>query len=276
MRRYYINPGTGSSAQYKDTAMPRSVLPVFFTLLLLTSCGKQEDAAPDGLDAQRLLDRAETFVNSVKSMYYTMVYSVQPAGRPDTTNSIYEVLLEPLPGDPYGYRLFARSLSGYHALYDGHTALLGVPDSVMTVYGPEQNPAQRLDRSFAGNARITYVHGKTMFDGVRGSRNIENMDVEKVKWRDGHVYRLRIHFGKRPPMMGGTLEIMFRSPDYLPVRVAETLNIDQDGQTQTQYYAAELTRIELNRPVADGQFTRAALPAETKYVDAPDPVATAP
>lgn len=245
--------------------MRYSIATSLIVLLLLGACSKHERPAKAALSAQQVLDRSEKMMKALKSMHYTMIYSTSVVESKDTTNSIYDILLEPLPQDPFGYRIFAQSMSGYHAVYDGDTAIVGVPASGMKIYPPSQKPAERLDHSFAGNTRISYVHGKTIFDGVRGSSNIKGMDVEDIRWNDAAASRLRIHFGERPPMMGGTLEIIFRTRDYFPVRVSETLRIQQGDKTRTQYFAAELTGITLNLQIAPGQFTRAALPANVQY-----------
>jgi hypothetical protein len=217
-------------------------------------------------EVEALLKRAEKTLAGMSDFRYNVLYSFKPANTEDTTHNIYTVLLRRAPETDLGYKVFARNYGGYHVLYDGSEAFAGDPSSKkMTRIGAENNPADWVRKSFVGKSLIGMHHGSAIPSRIQESQNILSVNIETTEWEGAPAHMLRMTFGARPPITGGTLDIVFRDSDALPVSVKETLQLEIDGEKQTQVMNVSYIEIDLAPDFPDGQFTRDALPEAVTF-----------
>jgi hypothetical protein len=65
---------------------------------------------------------------------------------------------------------------------------------------------------------------------------------------------------------GGSLDVVFRGEDNLPVSVKEELDLLIDGKKQRQSMTVTYIEIEKNPVFETGHFGRAALPADFELI----------
>lgn len=252
--------------------LPR-LLPFLFLPVLFIACQEQaqtekapppeaaEPAADVTPEVEALLRKAETALAGLTDVRYNVLYSFKAANAKDTTHNVFTVLLRRLPGDDFGFLLFARNFGGYHVLYDGREAFAGDPSSgTMKRIGADKNPADWVRKSFAGKALIGVHHGAAIPAKIRESGNIVASRLEEGEWEGKPARILHLTFGAKPPVTGGRLEIVFRDADALPVSVTETLQLEIDGKKQTQVMSTAYIEIDRAPAFPEGQFTRDALP----------------
>lgn len=217
-------------------------------------------------EVEALLARAEKTLAGLSDFRYNALYSFKAANAEDTTHNVFTILLRRAPGTDLGYKVFARNYGGYHVLYDGSEAFAGDPSSKkMTRIGPEKNPADWMRKSFAGKALIGMHHGSAIPAKIRESKNILNLHIENTEWEGAPARMLRMTFGAKAPVTGGTLDIVFRDSDALPVSVKETLQLEIDGKKQTQVMSTSYIEIDLAPDFPAGQFSLQALPEAVTF-----------
>ncbi|MDT8324485.1 MAG: hypothetical protein RRA94_10255 [Bacteroidota bacterium] len=213
-----------------------------------------------------LLRRAEKTLAGLSDVRYSVLYSFKAGNAKDTTHNVFTVLLRRAPGDALGYKVFARNFGNYHVLYDGSEAFAGDPSSKkMTRIGAEHNPADWVRKSFVGKAIIGRHHGSAIPAKIRESKNILSLHVEDTEWEGAPAHLLRMTFGAKAPVTGGTLDIVFRGSDALPVSVRETLQLGIDDRVQTQFMSTSYIEVDLAPDFPDGQFDRVALPEAVTF-----------
>ena len=241
-----------------------------FLLLLpfmATGCGNHDgssaiDEPPSSQAAiDSLLQRSETTLNSLQSISYDMLRSFTAAGDSAPTHNVYSVLLQPLEGNEFGYRVFARNFGGYHILYDGVTVIAGDPSTgSMRMLDSTMRPLGWIQQSFVSDALIGMHHGSRITEKLRSSDNIAGMRLEEAEWEGGQAQKLVVDLGNKPPVTRGALEIIFRGSDAMPVSLTETLELDIEGKQQQQKLSTSYVDIVLNPEITAGQFTRTVLP----------------
>jgi len=253
-------------------------LSILFMTVLLIACQEQAqtEKAPPTEDAtafvdvtpdvDALLKRAENTLAGLSDFRYNALYSFKAANSGDTTHNVLTVLMRRAPDTDFGFKVFARNYGGYHILYDGTEAFAGDPSSKkMKRIGTERAPGDWVRKSFVGKAMIGIHHGSAIPAKIRESDNIRSLQLEPAEWEGTPAQMLRMRFGAKGPVTGGTLEIVFRDSDALPVSVTETLQLEINGKQQTQFMSTSYIEINLAPDFPRGQFSREALPEAVTF-----------
>jgi peroxiredoxin len=224
-------------------------------------------------EAFALLTTVDRRLAEHPSRSFTQHYAMKFMTEEDTTHSVYDVTLQKLEDDEFGYRIHGDS-QGFHVGYDGTDGWMGsLEDSSVTVFREKDNPRQFIQGTFVSNARFPHVAGIRRFTGLVDREKPDAIVVtdDQFEGQRARTIEVRREVDEDIPLQ--IRRITVRLSDTIPVRITEEMHISDPMGMLLQYRDTWIENLELDPVIPAGFFSVTSLPDYVRVKDYVEPSA---
>jgi thiol-disulfide isomerase/thioredoxin len=188
----------------------------------------------------------------------------------DTSKQVYEVSLQRLAGDAFGYRIRANT-EGFHVGYDGTESWMGsIEDSAVTVFREKDDPRQQIEGTFIPNARFPHIAGIRSFEALVSGDANTSVVLRDDLFDDQPAKTIEVRRVVDADIPLQIRRITVRLSDTIPMRITEEMHIADPMGTLIQYRDARVENLDLDAEIPDDYFRVSSLPRHvrvTEYVE---------
>ncbi|MFA6234319.1 MAG: TlpA disulfide reductase family protein [Bacteroidota bacterium] len=238
-------------------------------ILMLNGCASTRSVKGESFRLLKAMDRA---MEKYPTRRFTQHYAMKFMTHDDTTHSVYEVTLQRLENDAFGYRIRGTNNYGFFVSYDGSTACMGkLADSSVTLYHEKDNPKRHTEDTFISSASFPHVDGIKRFFMLFDPTDPPTFTLSDEHWQGEAVKVIEIRrvIDEDTPLH--IRRITFRLSDTIPIRITEEMHIADPMGTLLQYRDTWVENLELNPILPPEYFSASTLPDFVRVMDYVEP-----